>query len=196
MRLPILSVLFLTSTTLFSQTPEAKKPTLDERYHQMKSNTQTFKEYKVIPEVMLDNEWRIVQDSILATRSLLNSSKSETKQLEAELQNAQVLFKEKDAATAENAYAADHIDFAGISFHKAVFVFMAVAITAGLTLLIVILAGRLKLMSMELKEKTSTAGSVALEFEEYKRKALEKQSKLSRELQTERNRLQELKKTA
>jgi hypothetical protein len=40
-----------------------------------------------------------------------------------------------------------------------------------------------------MKEKELIAHTLTQEFEEYKKKALEKQTKLSRELQNERNRL-------
>jgi hypothetical protein len=44
---------------------------------------------------------------------------------------------------------------------------------------------------MSMKERADAFTSLSNEFEEYKRKAMEKQTKLSRELQTERNRLSE-----
>jgi len=65
-------------------------------------------------------------------------------------------------------------------------------VVAGLVLFVSILLGRLKITHSTTKEKTLLFDSLTLEFEEYKKKSLEKQTKLSRELQNERNKLQEM----
>ena len=58
--------------------------------------------------------------------------------------------------------------------------------------LIGLMIGRLRIMFKVMKEKNESLEIIMREFEGYKRKMLEKESKLSRELQNERNRLQEL----
>ncbi|HLZ16565.1 MAG TPA: hypothetical protein VKQ08_05970, partial [Cyclobacteriaceae bacterium] len=52
---------------------------------------------------------------------------------------------------------------------------------------------RMKLMQVTMKEKMAIAELITREFEEFRRKAMEKQIKLARELQNERNKLAELK---
>jgi uncharacterized protein HemX len=61
-----------------------------------------------------------------------------------------------------------------------------------LALAIGVIVYSLNLMRRNLKEKADLATAISTEYEDYKRKAMEKQTKLSRELQNERNKLQEL----
>ncbi|HRG08803.1 MAG TPA: hypothetical protein PLJ08_09515, partial [Cyclobacteriaceae bacterium] len=61
-----------------------------------------------------------------------------------------------------------------------------------LVTIIVGVTARLKMLQASVKDKAQVADSLTHEFEEYKRKALERQTKLSRELQNERNKLVEL----
>ena len=58
--------------------------------------------------------------------------------------------------------------------------------------LIAMLVGKLKLMYASAREKINLIEATNLEFEDYKRKSLDRQTKLSRELQNERNKLVEL----
>jgi hypothetical protein len=51
------------------------------------------------------------------------------------------------------------------------------------------------LVNQSIKEKSERLTLLTDEFDQYKRKSLEKEKKLSRELQTERNKLLELKRT-
>jgi uncharacterized membrane protein len=68
--------------------------------------------------------------------------------------------------------------------------FGAILIIAGLVLAGVLYS--MKVLKKNLNEKEELASAISNEYEDYKRKAMDKQTKLSRELQNERNKLQEL----
>jgi hypothetical protein len=91
----------------------------------------------------------------------------------------------------EIVHDSTHINVLGINFAKSVFITTVGVIFGGLILVVLLMSGRLKLIQSSLKERADAFNSLSTEFEEYKRKAMEKQTKLSRELQTERNRLSE-----
>jgi len=55
---------------------------------------------------------------------------------------------------------------------------------------------KIKLVQATAKEKIIIADAVTREFDEFKKKAMEKQIKLARELQDERNKVATLKQTA
>jgi hypothetical protein len=80
----------------------------------------------------------------------------------------------------------------GIDFDKGFFAAMIGIILLIAALVIAGIAYTMKVMRKNLSEKEELATSISVEYEEYKRKAMDKQTKLSRELQNERNRLQEL----
>jgi len=76
---------------------------------------------------------------------------------------------------------------------KKTFAAIFFALVIGLVLAIGVLTGKLKSMYSAIKEKIDLVNATTFEFEEYKHKALDKQTKLSRELQNERNKLMEMK---
>ena len=199
MRLLLVFCSLAASISLFAQTPsvtpELKNASLQERYQLMKSTSQTFQDYKVIKEIWLDKEWKIMIDSVKSGRARLREAKAESAKLESQLLTTQLTLKQREASMAATEHAASHIDFVGIDFNKAAFTGLAIAIIVGLMVLIVLIVGRLKMVQHEVKEKTESFESITHELEEYKHNALEKQVKLSRELQNERNRIQEMRGT-
>jgi hypothetical protein len=166
--------------------------TLRERYLLMKNKSQNYQEYKVIKENLLDNWWKIVTDSVSAKQAAIRSSKAEIKKLQADLnQNIEAL-KTKENSMKEIVYASTHISVLGIDFDKRFFAGMVgfILLLAGLAIAGILYS--IRVIKKNLAEKEELANSISVEYEEYKRKAMEKQTKLSRELQNERNKLQEL----
>ncbi len=197
--MPRLLIIFslLASHLSFSQPAsvslEGKDHTLAERYHLMKSNSQTFQDYKVIKEFVLDGVWEIVMDSVKGQRLLIKQSEENKMQLEAHLLSVEMTLKKEREAAAEIQHDSTHISILGIDFKKSTFLTFATFVLAAFVLLISIAVGNMKVMRTRMKEKIVIADMITHEYEEFKRKALEKQTKLSRELQNERNRIEELK---
>lgn len=164
--------------------------TLRERFGIIKSKSQTYKDYKVIKETVLDGFWRIVMDSVAASRKSINEAHQQIKALKAEVANTNGQMKAKEESVAEIVHDSTHINVLGLDFNKGVFLGAVGIILAALIFFLVSLFARMKLVSRSLHERKVAVTSVTNEFEEYKRKAMEKQMKLSRELQDERNKLQ------
>ena len=156
----------------------------------MKSKSQSFKDYKVIKESVLDGVWKITQDSLQGKQQKIALANDSLKKLNLSLQEAAAAAKAKDESLVEMTHAGTHVTILGIDVLKSVFITITFSIIAGLIAFLVVLFGRLKLIHVSLKDKTGSLDSTQREFEEYKRKAMEKQTKLSRELQDERNKLQ------
>ena len=166
--------------------------TLRERYLLMKTKSQNYQDYKVIKENLLDAWWKIVLDSVQAKQNSIRSANANIAKLQAELaQNKQTL-TEKEASMQDIVHASTHIRVLGIEFDKGFFAALVGSLILILALAIAVIMYTLKLSRNTLKEKADLAEEISRDFEEYKRKAMEKQTKLSRELQNERNRLQEL----
>lgn len=165
---------------------------MNEQYLQMKVKSQTYGEYKVIKETILDAFWKTTTDSVKKGKSLLSEVREGNVLLLAQLQSAQFEIKQKDQSIEELTHAGTHINVLGLDLHKGVFVSFALLTILGLLVVLGLISGRLKLIYLAMKDKMETVTILSQEFETYKRKALEKQMKLSRELQDERNRLLEL----
>ncbi len=196
MKYLLLQTFLLAAHLLCSQTPasvtDTKGQTLTQRFQAMKSGSQTFKEYKVIKEIVLDHEWKIAEDSVKSIRGKWGEAKSNIAQLQGELSGVKSALKQKEEVSVKIEHQANHIDFFGMDFSKPVFVITVILVFGGLLALLGLMTGRLKIMFKIMKEKNEFLDRISMEFEEYKHKALEKQIKLSRELQNERNKLQDL----
>jgi hypothetical protein len=171
---------------------EAVKPkelTLQNRFDLMKTTSQTFQDYKVIKEVALDGVWKISQDSVNRLKGALATQRASIAQLEKSLSDERSLIEKVRASQQGLEYDSTHISIFGVSFGKTLFVSGVFIVLLGLLGLLGGLFGKLKLISSESKETRDLLNFSTHEFEEYKKKSLEKQAKLSRELQTERNRI-------
>lgn len=171
---------------------EAENLTLKERYYFMKEKSQTFKDYKVIRENVLDGVWKIVQDSIAADKAQYKDAQANIAKLESDLSATQTALKEKEQSMQDVEFASTHITVLGIDFAKGTFNTIVAILVLGLVGVIALLVARMKVVRSSYGEKRDSFNQLTAEYEEYKRKALDKQMKLSRELQDERNKLAEL----
>ncbi len=173
---------------------EDKNLNLEARYKEMKSASQTFKDYKVIKESVLDKVWKITNDSIKEKEQQLAEAKKEIDGLNEQLNTTRKSMEAQEASIKDVVYDSTHISVLGIPFAKSLFILLTAAIIGGLGFLLSLAFARVKIANTLVKEKTVIADSIAHEFEDFKKKSMEKQTKLSRELQNERNKWQEYRK--
>jgi hypothetical protein len=169
-----------------------RKLTLHERFLIMKTKSQTYNDYKVIKETVLDGVWKITRDSIAARKSSLAAANKTIAALKEEVSLSKSALQQKETSMQDVLFDSTHISVIGISMGKQAFLGTVGVVLVILVLLLMFVSGRLKLMYNSVKEKADLANAINGEYEEYKRKALDKQTKLSRELQNERNKLAEI----
>ena len=171
---------------------ENDNQTLRERYYVLKNKSQTYQDYKVIKENILDGYWRIIEDSLRQKQATLRQAHAEINNLNKELEENKAALKAKEESMQDVLYASTHITVLGIDFDKGFFAGLMGAVILLLGLVIAVIYYSMKLMRRNLAEKVDLMNSISAEYEEYKRRAMDKQTKLSRELQNERNKLAEL----
>jgi hypothetical protein len=185
----LLYLLFFTAIVVQAQQQEP----LTTRFYQLKDKAQTFKDYKVIKETTLTSFWKSVEDTLRLTKQSIKEANEQIISLKKQVLQVQLAAQQKEAEIAEIIFDSTHITVIGISFHKAAFIILVSIVLASLVGLFGLVFTRIKLLSRSLKEKSEVLLIQSSEFEEYKHRAVEKQMKLSRELQNERNKLTELK---
>lgn len=192
--LMLICVMMVTSVVAQTASDALNKDnqTLRERYLVMKTKSQNYQDYKVIKENLLDSWWKIVLDSVQAKQATIAQARSEVAKLQTELNQNQEALKAKEASMQDVVYASTHINVLGIDFDKGFFASLVGFIILALGVTIAVIMYTLKANRRVLKEKSDLAVAIGAEYEDYKRKAMDKQTKLSRELQNERNKLQEL----
>lgn len=185
-----LMVCLLAYQVSFAQETELQaNPTLQERFLYLKSKSQSYGAYKVVKESTLDGVWKIANDTIAAKEAAISRSQATINQLKAELDKSILAFKEKEKSMEEIMHASTHINVIGIDFNKSTFITTVAVIVAALLVMLGLVIGRMKLQSNALSERNLAVSALTHEFEEYKQRAMERQTKLSRELQDERNKL-------
>lgn len=195
----ILLLIISSCSLAYSQTQQnaaLDKPfSLDVQYQKMKEGSQTFKDYKVIKETQLDKFWNITGDSIKMQEQRLAEAKAEISKLKEELKSTQNAMQVQQASVADVVFDSTHITVLGIPFTKGFFIVMMLGVIGALTFGLSVCMAKVKFANGLVKEKTLIADSVSHEFEDFKKKAMDKQTKLSRELQNERNKWMEARKS-
>jgi hypothetical protein len=162
------------------------------RYQQLVENSQTFKDYKVIKKTTLDAFWKSVEDSLTSKALGIQERDKQIASLNNKLGQIDAAIQKREAAVAAIEYDSSHITVAGISFHKAAFISLMGIVLGCLVFAVISIFTRLQLVAKAMREKKEALLVLSSEYEEYKHRAVEKQMKLSRELQNERNRMAEL----
>lgn len=162
---------------------------LNNQYQYMLSKTLRFQ------QPLLAALWKNVTDT-------LTKERNDTKAAQARLStNAALIDSLKTAATnatKEQASAqassapSDTISMFGISLSKSTYNMVMVSLVVGLALALAIVIGTTAKHKHEAKHRTELYEEIEEEFKTYKAKANEKELRLARELQTERNKLDEL----
>ena len=191
-------IFFLISISIFSFTAYSQKSaealdkddkTLNQRFSIVREKSESFTDYKVIRTYVLDGLWKITLDSIREQKNALAEAHAAISKHAGELNSINVSLKKKDDDMAAMQHSSTHITVLGIDVLKSVFLSTVGIVTLALLVLLGLLLARVKWVQSSMREKIERADSLTNEFEEYKRHALDKQMKLSRELQDERNKL-------
>jgi hypothetical protein len=187
----VLWVCLLASSITFAQqaTEIQGNYTLRDRFLLMKSKSQNYNDYKVIKETVLDGVWKIVTDSLNAKNAAIRGAQANINGLKGQLAKTEDALKAKEKSMTDILYASTHITVLGIDFTKGVFLTVMACLLGGLIAFVAVIFGRMQLQSKSLSERNLAVSALTNEFEEYKHRAMDKQTKLSRELQDERNKL-------
>ncbi len=192
MRFCCLLPLFLLTASAWAQVNPESIP-LSTRYQLMKTQSETYNDYKVIKEFQLDRFWAITKDTLKADKAVLAERSQALADMRAEADRLRLALEQKEIAQADLVFDSTHITVLGMAVTKRAFLLGAAVVLIGLILALAVVSGRMRLLVMAVQEKIELANITLRELEEFKRKSLEKQIKLSRELQNERNKLVELK---
>lgn len=175
-------------------TPKGPVPnTLQQQYKNLKSDLEIIDGYRMIKMYTMDKFWAVVEDSLLTQKSKLKESTTLIAKQKEDMHALNVsrnkIEKEKEAL----AEGVDNLIVFGKPFSKAGFITIVSFVMLGLVVLVGILFSIGRVSYYTTRELRKLNESLYQEFDTYKRNAVEKEIKLSRELQNHRNKLAELK---
>jgi hypothetical protein len=186
-------ILLGTTTTVWGTDPEQPQPpTLQQQFQGIRDNAEFIDPFRMVRAYQVENFWKAVQDTLKSKEEALAVARQKISSVEGEVVSLKNTIKEKDSSVEEMAFAGSHIAFLGWDVPKGSFIWIVVAITAGLLVVMGMLFFSLRLALRAARESRDLYNEVSGEFETYKRNTVEKEVKLYRELQDYRNRITEL----
>jgi len=162
-------------------------------YKYLYDNSETYTTYKVFKISSINTLMTKVQDTLRVYKQNIADGKVEIADLNKNIENLNLKIQELDKELKETQKVAGSISLFGLLVSKATYNIILWGIIGGLIVLLIIAYGSharsLKLYTIARKEFTD----LNEEFEEYRKTSQENKVKLGRELQTERNKVSDLK---
>lgn len=180
----------------FAQNPQpvpTGAQTLRQQYANLKSDLEVINGFRMIKLYEMDQFWRVIEDSLKTKRTAINQGLDIAKQQAAEIESLKTQVAKTDTEKQELISNVANINAYGMSFSKGGFVTFMTCLVVALIILagVLFVIGRMAFKAS--RESKRVSDEVYKEFEDYKHIAVEKSIKLSRELQSLKNRMAELK---
>jgi septal ring factor EnvC (AmiA/AmiB activator) len=177
-----------------AQSPSTRTPsTLQEQFVFLKEESNTYKDKKIIRETELNQFWTNVRDSLAQVHQQLARTKNNINAQEAEIDTLNARLESQRQMVEESEHASTHISVLGIDILKNSFLSFFWITASVLTLLLLGALYQYRHSKMVTSKTQYNLRAIQRELEDFRKKSLEKERKLRRELQTERNRVEELK---
>ncbi len=168
-------------------------PSLLGQYQLILNKSKTLNGYKLINPNRLSQFFQSVKDTLRTERKELSLANQKIAGLQKGVSGLKSEMAGTETSLAATNAKMDEISFLGVSFSKSNYNITVWTIILILALLLTLVFFRSAKNVNEAKYRTGLYNEVSQEYQAYKTKANEKEKKLARELQDERNRLEELK---
>ncbi|RZK56248.1 MAG: hypothetical protein EOO87_05900 [Pedobacter sp.] len=165
---------------------------LNGQYRFMLSRSKSSYGAKLINPTRLDALWKSVNDTLRKERAELKTAKAKVIEQEQSIISLKAEVSGKESTLNDTTAKADEINFLGISFTKGTYTMIVWSIIAVLAITLFIVIARSAKNIIEAKHRTQLYDEVSAEYQAYKAKSNEQQRKLARELQDERNIIEEM----
>ena len=166
---------------------------LNGQYQFMLSRSKTINGYKLINPGRLAGVWQSALDTLKKERASFKTANSKLAAQKDSITNLQSEINGQENTLSTSNARMNEISFLGIGFEKSTYHIMvwSIIVLLGLALLVVIIRSSKNIM--EAKHRTQLYDEITTEYQAFKSKSNEQQRKLARELQDERNIIEELK---
>ena len=168
-------------------------PSLRGQYEFMLSKSKTINGYKLINPYRLSGFYKSVTDSIRTERSSRKNQNAKIAEQAKTITDLNDQIKGKESSLASSNSKVNEISFLGISFSKGTYNTIVWSLITGLALAFAFVTIRSAKNIHEAKYRSGLYEEISQEYQAFKVKANEKEKKLARELQDERNKLDEYK---
>lgn len=166
---------------------------LNGQYNFMLSRSKNINGYKLVNPVRLTGVWKSVEDTLKKEREELKKARSKIERIRTSISELKGNVKEKENSITNANGNMDKVFFLGIGFSKVTYSVIVWSIILILIFVLLAVIVRSTKKISEAKNRALLYDEINAEYQAYKAKAVEKERRLARELQNERNALEELK---
>lgn len=183
----LLSSLFILclSTASFGQV--SSETTIDENFSELITSSNNFKGYKVVDSEQLTKLQELTSRRIEELKAEITASDESARQLEKEMLQLEAQLADLENQLQEVTSEKDSIAFLGMPFEKATYKNIMWGIVGFLVLALILFVVKFQRSHVHTKEARKNLGELEKEFEAYRAKSLEKEQRLGRLLQDEKN---------
>ncbi len=171
----------------------SENPTLEQQYQEMINKAENYNEYKVIKGTVLSQFIKAVQDTITQGKATISSLQTNVTEQSNELATLKNQVSALEDQLAESEKLRNRLYFLGIPFGKTLYHTLVWIIISVLGIFGFISYTSYVRGNVQTKKASKEMQKLEMQTEEYRKTTHEKQVKLARDLQTERNLVEELK---
>jgi uncharacterized protein YoxC len=173
-------------TNPYAETPASTDKSLAGQYQYVMSKTYHYQ------QPMIAALWKNISDTLKQTRKTLHEVQAKLNTQTQSVNNLQNDVKTKDQSLNDANAKRDEVSLLGLPLSKSTYNLVMWGLVIGMAVVLVIVILRTAGAGREAKYRTKLFDELSEEFQAYKVKANDKEKKLARELQTERNKVDEL----
>jgi len=168
-------------------------PSLGQQYQEMISKAESYNEYKVIKNSVLGQYNKAVQDTIALSKTTITSLENKVDEQANQITQTSSKVTSLENQLAESEKLRNSLTFLGIPFGKRLYHTIVWIIIGALALFSAFAYSSFVRGNIVAKKTLKDKENIEIQFEEHRKTTHEKQLKMARELQTERNLVEELK---
>lgn len=185
-------LLIMTLTVQAQNTTENQGAALNRQFQEMKEAANNYQEYKVVKERSLDTFWKNVQDTLAARQRQMLEANQQIQEQQQEIKRQSQEIAERSKAVEESEYEKATISVLGMDVRKESYITFNWVVIGILLLILAIALYNHRNSKRFAVRKRSELEILEQEFQDFKNRSRERETKLMRELQTERNAVEEL----
>lgn len=166
--------------------------TLEEQFRTLKESSNNYQEYKVVRETNLNQFYNNVRDSIYTAKQNILQAQNKINEQKQEIERLNEEVSSRQKAVEQSEYEIAHTQLLGIDIEKEAYNYIVWGIILVLLIILAIAILKYKSSNRVAVKKKNEYEALDQEFNEYKLRSREKETRLMRDLQTERNAVEEL----
>lgn len=166
---------------------------LNGQYNFMLSRSRTVNGYKMVNPYRLNGLWQSVSDTLKKERQQLQAAKAKVAGHEKTIAGLQADLNGKETSLNDHNLKLNEISFLGLTLGKTTYHLLVWSIIGILAIALAVVIARSAKNILEARHRTQLYEEISAEYQAFKTRANEKERKLARELQDERNLVEELK---